>query len=84
MRSLLPKTALLIPAAGSGDRFGANIPKALVQLSGRTLIEHAISNLGPLASVIIVAAPAGYEEEFKALLGDTVTVVTGGSSRTRV
>jgi len=80
---LLPNVALLIPAAGSGERFGASIPKALVQLNGRTLIEHAILNLGPIATQIIVAAPAGYEDEFRKILGDAVTVVTGGSTRTK-
>lgn len=83
MRSLLPKVALLIPAAGSGERFGAAIPKALVQLNGRTLIEHAVLNLGPISSQIIVAAPAGFEAEFRKILGDAVTVVTGGSTRTK-
>jgi 2-C-methyl-D-erythritol 4-phosphate cytidylyltransferase/2-C-methyl-D-erythritol 2,4-cyclodiphosphate synthase len=83
MRFLLPKVALLIPAAGSGERFGAPIPKALVQLSGRTLIEHAILNLGPIASQIIVAAPEGYEAKFREILGDGVTVVTGGATRTK-
>ena len=83
MRSLLPKVALLIPAAGSGERFGAPIPKALVQLNGRTLIEHAVLNLGPIATQIIVAAPAGYEDKFREILGDAVTVVTGGSTRTK-
>ena len=83
MRSLLPKVALLIPAAGSGERFGAPIPKALVQLNGRTLIEHAVLNLGPIATQIIVAAPAGYEDKFREILGDAVTVVTGGLTRTK-
>jgi 2-C-methyl-D-erythritol 4-phosphate cytidylyltransferase/2-C-methyl-D-erythritol 2,4-cyclodiphosphate synthase len=83
MRSLLPKVALLIPAAGSGERFGASIPKALVQLNGRTLIEHAVLNLGPIATQIIVAAPVGFEDKFRELLGDAVTVVTGGSTRTK-
>ena len=83
MRFLLPKVALLIPAAGSGERFGAAIPKALVQLNGRTLIEHAVLNLGPISSQIIVAAPAGFEAEFRKILGDAVTVVTGGSTRTK-
>jgi 2-C-methyl-D-erythritol 4-phosphate cytidylyltransferase/2-C-methyl-D-erythritol 2,4-cyclodiphosphate synthase len=80
---VLPKVALLIPAAGSGERFGAPIPKALVQLNGRTLIEHAVLNLGAIASQIIVAAPAGFEDEFRELLGDAVTVVTGGATRTK-
>ena len=83
MRFLLPKVALLIPAAGSGERFGAPIPKALVQLNGRTLIEHAVLNLGLIATQIIVAAPVGFEDKFRELLGDAVTVVTGGSTRTK-
>jgi 2-C-methyl-D-erythritol 4-phosphate cytidylyltransferase/2-C-methyl-D-erythritol 2,4-cyclodiphosphate synthase len=83
MRSLLPKVALLIPAAGSGERFGAQVPKALVQLNGRTLIEHAVLNLGSIATQIIVAAPAGYEDNFRKILGDAVTVVTGGDTRTK-
>jgi 2-C-methyl-D-erythritol 4-phosphate cytidylyltransferase/2-C-methyl-D-erythritol 2,4-cyclodiphosphate synthase len=80
---LLPKVALLIPAAGSGERFGAPIPKALVQLNGRTLIEHAVLNLGPIATQIIVAAPVGFEDDFRKILGDAVTVVTGGTTRTK-
>jgi len=80
---VLPKVALLIPAAGSGERFGAPIPKALVQLNGRTLIEHAVLNLGPIATQIIVAAPVGFEADFRKILGDSVIVVTGGSTRTK-
>jgi len=83
MRFLLPKVALLIPAAGSGERFGAQIPKALIQLSGRTLIEPAVSNLGSIASQIVIAAPAGFEDKFREILGEAVTVVTGGSTRTK-
>ena len=82
MRSSLPKTALIIPAAGSGERLGANLPKALVQLVGRTLIEHAVTNLSPVASEIIIAAPAGYEKNFKKLFGNSVKIVTGGATRT--
>ena len=80
---MLPKVALLIPAAGSGERFGAPIPKALVQLNGRTLIEHTVLNLGPIATQIIVAAPVGFEADFRKILGDSVIVVTGGSTRTK-
>jgi 2-C-methyl-D-erythritol 4-phosphate cytidylyltransferase/2-C-methyl-D-erythritol 2,4-cyclodiphosphate synthase len=74
--------AVIIPAGGSGERLGAKIPKALVQLAGRTLIEHAVAQMSPIADQIIVAAPAGLEEEFRTLLGTEVTVVTGGITRT--
>jgi 2-C-methyl-D-erythritol 4-phosphate cytidylyltransferase/2-C-methyl-D-erythritol 2,4-cyclodiphosphate synthase len=82
-QSLSTKTAVIIPAAGSGERLGATIPKALVQLVGRTLVEHAVANLAPIATQIIIAAPAGYEKEFSTLFGDTVEVVTGGATRTQ-
>lgn len=81
MRSSLHKTALIIPAAGSGERLGANLPKALVQIVGRSLIEHAVSSLSPIANQIIIAAPAGFESEFTKLFGDSVEVVTGGKTR---
>jgi len=74
--------AVIIPAGGSGERLGAKIPKALVQLAGKTLIEHAVAQMAPVASQIIVAAPTGYEEQFQQLLGSEVTVVTGGLTRT--
>ena len=74
--------AVIIPAGGSGERLGAKIPKALVQLAGKTLIEHAVANMAPIANQIIVAAPAGYEEQFQNLLGSEVIVVTGGLTRT--
>ena len=75
--------AVIIPAGGSGERLGAKIPKALVQIGGKTLIEHAVTNMAPIANQIIVAAPAGYEAEFLQLLGSEVTVITGGRTRTR-
>ena len=80
---MINKTAAIIPAAGSGERLGATIPKALVQLVGRTLVEHAVANLAPIATQIIIAAPSGYESQFSALFGETVDVVTGGATRTQ-
>ena len=73
--------AVIIPAGGSGERLGANVPKALVRLAGKTLIEHAVAQMAPIATHIIVAAPAGYEETFAQLLGEGINVVTGGVSR---
>jgi 2-C-methyl-D-erythritol 4-phosphate cytidylyltransferase/2-C-methyl-D-erythritol 2,4-cyclodiphosphate synthase len=75
------KCAAIIAAAGSGERFGAQIPKALIQLGDRTLIEHAIAALAPVATQIIVTAPAGYEEQIRTLVGEGIHVVTGGATR---
>jgi len=75
------KCAAIIAAAGSGERFGAQIPKALIQLGDRTLIEHAIAALAPVATQIIVTAPAGYEEQIRTIVGEGIYVVTGGVTR---
>ena len=75
------KCAAIIAAAGSGERFGAQIPKALIQLGDRTLIEHAIAALAPVATQIIVTAPAGYEDQIRTLVGNGIDVVTGGATR---
>lgn len=71
----------IIAAGGSGERFGAGYPKALTQLGGRTLLEHAVASLAPLVDQIIISAPAGFEAAISELVGDGITVVTGGSTR---
>jgi 2-C-methyl-D-erythritol 4-phosphate cytidylyltransferase/2-C-methyl-D-erythritol 2,4-cyclodiphosphate synthase len=73
--------AAIVAAAGSGERFGASIPKALIQLGDRTLLEHAISSLSAVADQIVVTAPAGFEDQIRALVGSDVTVVIGGATR---
>jgi len=75
------KTAAIIAGAGSGHRLGADLPKALVKLIDKTLVEHAVAALAPVAELIIVTAPPGFEDKFKELLGDQVTVITGGVLR---
>ena len=78
---MINKTAAIIAAAGMGHRLGANLPKSLVKLIDKTLVEHAIAILAPVAQLIIVTAPAGYEAEYKKLLGEEVEVITGGVLR---
>jgi 2-C-methyl-D-erythritol 4-phosphate cytidylyltransferase len=73
--------AAIIAAAGSGVRFGADLPKALIQLGNRTLIEHAVAAISPVVDQIIVTAPASHFSQFQSLLGDAVTVVVGGQTR---
>ena len=78
---MINKTAAIIAGAGSGHRLGADLPKALVKLIDKTLVEHAVAALAPVAELIIVTAPAGFEDKFKELLGDQVTVIAGGVLR---
>ena len=78
---MINKTAAIIAAAGAGNRLAANLPKALVKLVDKTLVEHAVAALSPVADLIIITAPAGYEDQFSKLLGDQVKVITGGVLR---
>ena len=77
----MSQCAAIIAAAGSGERFGATLPKALITLGNRTLIEHAVAALAPVASEIVICAPAGYEKQIQELVGSDITVVVGGTTR---
>ncbi len=80
--------ALLIPAAGRGERLGESTPKALVQINGRPLIWWAVSafsNDDKLAEIVI-AASADTESEIAEslkghLLQSNFQVVRGGATR---
>ncbi|MEI7659416.1 MAG: 2-C-methyl-D-erythritol 4-phosphate cytidylyltransferase [Actinomycetes bacterium] len=71
----------IIAAGGSGERFGAGYPKALIQLADKTLLSHAIESLAPLVDQLIITAPAGFEKQISELVGEAIIVVTGGSTR---
>ena len=79
--SQLPKSAAIIAGAGMGHRLGAEIPKALIQIQGITLLERAFTSLSKVVDEIIITAPAGYEEQFKAIVGQSAKVITGGVLR---
>ena len=79
--SQLPKSAAIIAGAGMGHRLGAEIPKALIQIQGITLLERAFTSLSKVVDEIIITAPEGYEEQFKAIVGQSAEVITGGILR---
>jgi 2-C-methyl-D-erythritol 4-phosphate cytidylyltransferase len=83
-----PDTAVLVPAAGRGERLGVGVPKALAELGGEPLLVHAVRRLAQSRSValIVVAAPPLAVDDVHDLLRSAVgevplTVVAGGSSR---
>jgi 2-C-methyl-D-erythritol 4-phosphate cytidylyltransferase len=73
--------AAILVAAGSGERLGADVPKAFCVVRGRTLLEHAASRFAahPSVTSIVVVAPASHLEQAAALTG--ATVVIGGATR---
>ena len=79
--SQLPKSAAIIAGAGMGHRLGAEIPKALIQIQGITLLERAFTSLSKVVDEIVITAPEGYEEQFKAIVGQSAEVITGGVLR---
>ena len=76
---------LVVVAAGSGERLGAVVPKALVELAGRPLVDHVLSRLGGEVDRIVVVAPDGHVEDMWVAIGGSdhpdVRVVVGGAPR---
>jgi 2-C-methyl-D-erythritol 4-phosphate cytidylyltransferase len=52
----------IVPAGGSGERLGADRPKAFVVCAGRPLIEWSLDVLREVCDRVVVAAPQGYVE----------------------
>lgn len=83
------KCFVIIPAAGSGIRFGSATPKQFMQLHGRPLIAHAIDRFlaHQQVELVVVAVAPGQSPEMDSLLGpalrDRVTIVAGGTTRAR-
>ncbi|HEX6582146.1 MAG TPA: 2-C-methyl-D-erythritol 4-phosphate cytidylyltransferase [Thermoleophilaceae bacterium] len=63
----------IVPAGGSGERLGADRPKAFVVCAGRPLIEWSLEVLDSVCDRVVVAAPEGYD--------DAPDRVRGGDSR---
>jgi 2-C-methyl-D-erythritol 4-phosphate cytidylyltransferase/2-C-methyl-D-erythritol 2,4-cyclodiphosphate synthase len=84
-----PRVAVVVVAAGSGTRLGADLPKAFVRLDGPTLLErslHSVRGMRHAADPILVV-PADRVDEAAAIavavFGRTVRVVPGGETRQR-
>lgn len=76
-------TVAVVPAAGSGVRLGAGVPKAFFLLGGMTLVERAVAGLRESGVVdeVVVAVPPDRTDEAKLILGQSATVVAGGADR---
>jgi len=63
----------IVPAGGSGERLGAERPKAFAVLAGKPLLDWSVEALRPVCDRVVVAVPAGEE--------DGPDRVAGGPSR---
>jgi len=53
----------IVPAGGSGERLGAQRPKAFVVLAGRAMVEWSVEVLARVCDRVVVAVPDGYVGE---------------------
>jgi 2-C-methyl-D-erythritol 4-phosphate cytidylyltransferase/2-C-methyl-D-erythritol 2,4-cyclodiphosphate synthase len=76
----------IIAAGGRGERFGAGVPKQLVEIDGRSMLERSVEAFVSHGDVndVVVALPRDLASAPPAYLKNaakTVRIVTGGSRR---
>lgn len=75
----------LVPAAGSGRRFGAGIPKQYLHAAGKPLVEHALDALlshpGIEGAVVALVADDSHWPGWTTLHGKPVLACIGGDER---
>lgn len=75
----------VVPAAGSGRRFGAAIPKQYLQLHGATVLEHSLRlllSVPRLQRIVVALDPADTHWRELAVFADArIEVVDGGEER---
>jgi 2-C-methyl-D-erythritol 4-phosphate cytidylyltransferase len=82
------RTVAVVLAAGSGLRFGTAVPKQLLPLAGRALLEHSVSAFeqAPGVDAILVVMAPGHAGQVRELLteqgyGKVTGVIEGGVTR---
>ena len=81
------RTVGVILAGGVGTRLGLKVPKQMVKIAGKTILEHTVTALNdsPVVDEVIVMITPGWSEHVATLLGskfDKLTrILEGGSTR---
>lgn len=80
--------ALIIPAAGKGERLGGDVPKPYIKIAGKTILEYTLSRFRDVSGLgeIIVSTTEEYIDATEKILqnvfpGLKCTVVEGGAER---
>ena len=82
-----PRIGVVVVAAGVGSRYGGGVPKAFVELDGRTLLSWSVRAAVGYAgtAAVVVVAPPGHldraEREASGYAPVPVRVVPGGAER---
>jgi 2-C-methyl-D-erythritol 4-phosphate cytidylyltransferase len=74
---------VIIPAAGSGTRFGGEVPKQFQPLGGKPLVQRAVERFlfDPIVTRVIVPVMEKLVDAVKSSPGERVTFVAGGETR---
>ena len=82
------RVVAVVLGGGTGQRLGAALPKQLLTLGGRTLIEHCVAAFerAPGVDEIVVVMAPGYTGQVRAMLADcgyrkVSAVIEGGVTR---
>src|SRR6202161_2010227 len=73
----------VVLGGGVGTRFGAALPKQLLTLAGKTLVEHCVGAFAEAPGIdeTVLVMPSAYHEEARRIVGDQVSVIEGGVTR---
>jgi 2-C-methyl-D-erythritol 4-phosphate cytidylyltransferase len=86
----MKRMVAVILGGGTGTRFGAALPKQLLTLNGKTLVEHCVAAFAGVSRAddavgideILLVMPPAYHDEAKRLVEDQVgAIITGGAAR---
>jgi 2-C-methyl-D-erythritol 4-phosphate cytidylyltransferase len=77
---------LVLAAAGTGSRFGSDIPKQFLPLEGKPLYLHALEHFSSFFEVAVLVIPEGWEEEVETQVQslsyrERLILETGGPQR---
>ncbi|MCL1897198.1 MAG: bifunctional cytidylyltransferase/SDR family oxidoreductase [Micrococcales bacterium] len=81
------KTYAAVLAGGVGARLGLSVPKQMIKVAGKTILEHTVAafDASPLIDEVIVLVTPGWTEPVATMLGDRYPklrrILEGGASR---
>ena len=64
------RNVAVVLAGGTGTRVGLNIPKQLIKIAGKPIIEHTIATMqaSPLIDEIVVMMAPGHLDEVRSIV----------------
>ena len=76
----MTRMVAVVLGGGVGTRFGAALPKQLLTLAGKTLVEHCVAAFAEAPGIdeTVLVMPPDYHEEARKLVGGQVSVIIEG------